>query len=270
MPRCQEKVSITPEKEEQLGSSFISLLQSFGNGDIIVGYFNGKIEIRRASDLCLIQAKMEEFMQSSGANKQFKSGKHSMVTGISETQKNIIQTTGKPFTSPLCVSISPNQSGFCLVDYHSNLHIFIRDNPFFPTKTVDDPLSNSMGGENSSTYLSRAMADVFEYNMLTGICYWDVLLLFRDISSKKQGFYNSLIPCLINDFHSLNEDGKSLYYSKFQVLISRLLRNFESQIVNYIDCQSRLIVEYIYDSFFTCFKQVKISPGGNSLILVFF
>lgn len=224
-------------------SPFISVVQCFKNGDILLGYFDGYLEIRNGQNLEIKEAKRI----FKNENKQRKTTKTETIHEMEHVENPII---GKPFPSPLSIAVSPNQTCFCLLDYHCTLNIYVLENPFEP---------------EAKKYLWKKISDILELCVIQGISCWDVLLFCRD-SCKLYSDASSIrtvIGHMIADFKVISQDAQELYYAAFQSIFSRLLHLSETQITNQMDCQARLFVDYIYDTFFGYFTQVKVSIGGK-------
>lgn len=247
IPNDQKIYQITEEFHStvQNTSSYITMVNCFTNGQILFGYFDGTLELR-SSQLGVIQTIYPK--TSSQKVKKFYEGQELMdLTGSSDGKQS------KSFPSPLSLAVSPNSTIFCVLDYSSTVNLYIRENPIFAPN-----LQQQVG-----YLLGRALANQMELSLVLGISYWDIILFFRDVCERNtEQFIRSVINWLMQDFYGLSDDSKQFYYSKFQGLYSALLRISENQITNHMDCQARLFVDYIYDTFNSCFRQVKIL-GGN-------
>ena len=251
-------------KPKSISSSpFISVVQCFTNGDILLCYFDGNIELRDGKTLDIKTNTRNQSLSN-------KIQKTDHIISIDDDDDDDIQMkdekeekekeknqnnkiVGKPFPSPLSIAVSPNNTAFCLLDYHCTLHIYVREQPF----------------EGDPKYVFKKISDLFELCILLGISCWDILLYCCDYCKyySDANSVRNIIGYMISDFKKFSQDAQEIYYSAFQSIYSRLLHLSEIQITNQMDCQARLFVDYIHDTFFAHFSQVKVSVGGNFFIL---
>ena len=220
----------------------ISILESFTNGEMLLGYSNGVLESCSSRTLDVIDS-----IQISCKSEPMQDSKR--MKG-EDAQKIAIEAVDVSLGRPLSMASSPNGTAFCVAEWNSGLRYFVRTSPL------------ESGGSMNQMQLGKALADLFERCTLTQASNWDLLLYFRDTCNRStEQFLFSVLPWLLSDYQSLDVESKQALHIPFQIILSQLLRVSKNHQIGYLDCQSRLLVAYVHSTFTKFLHVVSTSVG---------
>eukprot|EP01102_Stenamoeba_stenopodia_P020816 TRINITY_DN8254_c0_g2_i1.p1 TRINITY_DN8254_c0_g2~~TRINITY_DN8254_c0_g2_i1.p1 ORF type:complete len:569 (-),score=81.45 TRINITY_DN8254_c0_g2_i1:68-1774(-) len=257
LPRNMEKK--TEDAGWKVPHHFITSFEYLKGNFVAIGFASGAYELRDGSNLSVIASCCPPPQPKPFTTNDISIFKENDEPTSSHSKRRKLNSALHPTMLPsipffpIASCISPH--GVCICVLHNNVELCLY--------VID---AEVVLGSKEDDKQARRFTDMMELSLLKGTGWWDILLLFREMSIHRPDAFKTILPMLIADHKSLTPIYRHYYSPRVEGLKACIYRLTKGQEYNYCDSQARLFIYQVYDTFrslFISFGMPKASVSIN-------